>query len=315
MTNETPVTARKRVAVGSRTSPLSLAQTEEILGPLRALHPDKDFVIVPIATEGDRRKDAPLLSMARGMFTKQIEVSLIDGEIDFAVHSTKDLPATLPDGLTLAAFGERQDPRDVLADRWGLPLRELPLGARLGTSSPRRTAQLKAIRSDLEILPIRGNVGTRLDKAGGVDYDGVVLAAAGLARLGRLDEVSEYLSPDVFTPEAGQGSLAVEARSSDVEMLAMLATIDHKPTNAEVTSERAFVQTIGGGCKVPVAVHAQIDGSLLRIAAMAALPDGSRVFRVKVTADASDPASAGSKAATALLETGAQEIVARGADQ
>ena len=275
------MTAPKRVKVGSRTSPLSLAQTEEILRPLRALEPDREFVVVPITTGGDKNKDAPLLSLGRGMFVKEIEQALLRGEIDLAVHSAKDMTSTVPDGLTIGAFGERKDPRDVLVNRWSLPFLELPSGARLGTSSPRRTAQLNALRDDIEILPIRGNVGTRIAKAASDEYDGVVLAAAGLVRLGMQGQVSEYLSPDVCIPEVGQGALAVEARASDSEVLELLARIDHKPTSTAVVAERAFLEKLGGGCQVPVAAYARLEGSELDISAMAALPDGSRIFRVR----------------------------------
>ena len=307
--------ARKRLGVGSRSSPLSLKQTEEVLRPLRLAHPDIEFVIVLITTDGDRHKTAPLLSMARGMFAKEIENALLNEEIDFAVHSAKDLTTTLPDGLVLAAIAERKDPRDVLVNRWGLPLEKLPPGARLGTSSPRRTAQLRAVRPDLDILPIRGNVDTRLNKATGDEYDGVVLAAAGLERLDRLSEVSEYLSPDICIPEAGQGALAVEARASDTEVLGVLAGADHRPTSTAVRAERAFLQAIGGGCTVPVAAYAQIAGDELNISAMAAVPDGSRLFRIQVSSGADDAESAGHKAAQALIDTGAAEIVARGTQE
>ena len=306
------MTASKRVIVGSRTSSLSLAQTEEILRPLRALYPNTEFVIVPITTDGDRHKNAPLLSMARGMFAKEIELALENREIDMAVHSAKDLTSTLPDGLVLGAIGERKDPRDVLVNRWNSPFLELPPDARLGTSSPRRTAQLKALRPDIEILPIRGNVGTRLEKARSKEYDGVVLAAAGLLRLGRQDEISEYLEPDVCIPEVGQGALAVEARTESSEILQMLSRVDHRPTSIAVRSERAFLQAIGGGCTNPVAAHARLDGDDLHIVAMAALPDGSRVFRVRVTGDTDNPESAGRLAVEALTRAGAGEIIAGG---
>ena len=305
------MTTRKRVTVGSRTSPLALAQTEEILRPLRVLHPDTEFMIVPITTGGDRRKNAPLLSMARGMFVKEIELALLNREIDFAVHSAKDLPSALPDGLTLAAFGPRQDPRDVLVNRWGLPYRELPSGARIGTSSPRRTAQLKAYRPDVEILPIRGNVGTRVEKARGDQYDGVVLAAAGLVRLGSQGEISEYISPDICIPDVGQGALAVEVRASDSDIVGMLAGVDHHATSTAVTAERAFLETIGGGCQVPVAAYAQLDGAELHISTMAAVPDGSEIYRVQVTCDTSEPRLAGHQAAEALMDAGARHIVGR----
>ena len=305
------MSAPRRVAVGSRTSPLSLAQTEEILEPLRKLHPSVSFDVVPITTSGDRNKSAPLLSMARGMFVKEIEAALLTREIDFAVHSAKDVPALLPDGLVLAAFGPRQDPRDVVINRWSAPFTELPAGARIGTSSPRRISQLKALRPDVELLPIRGNVGTRVEKASGDDFDGVVLAAAGLLRLGLQDRISEYLSPDVCTPDAGQGALAVEARASDADIIEMLGTIDHTPTNVTVTAERAFVEAIGGGCQVPVAAYATLDEDELRISVVAAVPDGSRVFRVRTAGDARDPIAVGRAAAEALMKTEASEIITR----
>ena len=303
----------KRVKVGSRTSPLSHAQTEEVLRPLRRLYPDTEFEIVPIVTVGDRRKSAPLLSMDKGMFVKEIEASLLDGEIDLAVHSAKDLTAELPRGLVLGAFGERQDARDVLVDRWGATLGELPEGARIGTSSPRRTAQLRAARPDLQVLPIRGNVGTRLEKARGDEFDGVVLAAAGVARLGRSEEISEYLEPEVCTPEVGQGALAVEARDDRLQILGMVAQIDHMATSTAVRCERAFLQAIGGGCRVPVTAYARLDGGELHILAMAAIPDGSRVFRVTLVREAAEPESAGRQAAKALEDQGAREIIAEGA--
>ena len=300
---------RLKVTVGSRASPLSVAQTEEVLSQLRTHYPDTEFAVVSITTGGDRRKEAPLLSLGRGTFVKEIELALIDGEIDIAVHSAKDLPASLPEGLTLAGTVPRQDPRDALIDRWGLALMELPPGARLGTSSPRRIAQLMALRPDLAVLPIRGNVGTRIEKAGGTDYDGVVLAAAGLLRLGRQSEISEHLTPDTFTPDVGQGTLAVEVRAEDSRTIEMLRAIDHGPTSLALQAERGFLAALGGGCQVPVAAYARLDGEQLHIAAMAAVPDGSRIFRTEATYDADDAAAAGEGAAEALLATGAREII------
>ena len=293
---------------------MSLAQTEEVLAPLRTAFPDVEISVVPITTGGDRRKEAPLLSMPRGMFAREIEVALLEGRIDLAVHSAKDLPAELPDGLGIAALTQRRDPRDVLVNRWRLPLSQLPSGARLGTSSPRRTAQIKALRPDLEVVPIRGNVGTRLEKAKGEGYDGVVLAAAGLERLGLQDEVCEYFSPDRFTPEVGQGALLVETRTSDSRVSGMLSRVDHHPTNAEVTSERAFLAEVGGGCRIPVAAYAVLEDNALEISAMAVTPDGGRIFRSRTTHDAARPAAAGREAAEALMAAGASEIVSGGAD-
>lgn len=265
--------------------------------------------MVRITTGGDRNKDAPLLSMERGMFVRDIEQALLAGEVDFAVHSAKDVPISLPDGVTVRAAGRRKDPRDALVNRWGAPLSGLPPGARLGTSSPRRTAQLKAARPDIELLPIRGNVGTRLDKAGGPDYDGVVLAAAGLQRLGRTGEVAELLAPEVCTPDVGQGTLAVEARSGDAEILDMLGRLDHPPTTRALAAERAFLAALGGGCKSPVAAYARPSGRGLRVYAMAATPDGGRVVRVALSFPDGDAASVGSRVAEELMKAGAAEFV------
>ena len=303
------MTALRRVTVGSRRSPLSRAQTEEVLSRLRTHLSDVNFIVLSISTDGDRNKETPLQDLERGTFVKEIELALLNGEIDMAVHSAKDLPAQLPDGVVLAGIGRRQDARDVQVNKWGLPLMELPAGARLGTSSPRRTALLKEMRSDLRTLPIRGNVGTRLDKARGEEYDGVVLAAAGINRLGRESEITEYLPPDRFTPDVGQGTLAVEARADDADTIEMLAMIDHQPSKSALQAERAFLAALGGGCTVPVAAYARLEGDRLDVSAMAALPDGSRVFRARVTGDATDAESAGRQAAEALLETGASGII------
>ena len=297
------------VLVGSRSSPLAVAQTDEVLSLLRRRFPDREFSVVPMATLGDKNKEAPLLSMEKGMFVKEIERALLDGEIDLAVHSAKDLTADLPDGLTIRAAGRRQDARDIQVNRWGLRLAELPMGARLGTSSPRRAAQIRALHPDLRVVDIRGNVGTRLEKAGRDDYDGVVLAAAGLVRLGRQAEVTEYLVPETVTPEVGQGTLAAEARSDDGDMIEMLAAIKHRPTSTALEVERSFLNALGGGCRVPVTAYARLEEGLIDVLAMAGLPDGSKVFRRRLSCDASDPRGAGEAAAEALLADGAAEIV------
>ena len=306
---------RTDVRVGCRTSPLSLAQTEEILARLRPAHPDRRFLVVPVTTGGDRRKEAPLLSLGRGAFARDIETALLDGEIDFAVHSAKDVPSLLPAGLTLATFGERRDARDVIVSASGETLAQMPGGSRLGTGSPRRAAQIAALRPDVRVVPVRGNVGTRVAKTKGSDYDGVVLAAAGLLRLGMEDEITEYLSPSVCTPDVGQGALAVEARSDDGEMLEMLAAVDHPPTTLAVIAERAFLARIGGGCRVPVAAYARLVRGRLRLSTMAALPDGSRLFRIDLECDPADPQLAGRRAAERLMAAGAAGILTRGAAQ
>ena len=242
------------------------------------------------------------------MFVKEIELALLSGEIDIAVHSAKDMPATLPAGLAIAAFPEREDARDVLVNRWNAPLSELPSGARLGTSSPRRTAQIKAARPDLEVLPIRGNVDTRLQKAASNEYDGAVLAAAGILRLGRHSEISAFLSPTECVPDVGQGALAVQVRESDDEMVDFVQAIDHAPTSAAVRAERAFLLAMGGGCAMPTAAYAEIKDGNLRILGMVAKPDGSEIYRVSETYDCANPEEAGISIAALLLEAGGTRI-------
>lgn len=302
------------VRVGSRASKLAMAQTEEVVRALRSLWRDRRFEIIPVVPDGDRRKAAPLLSLGRGTFVKGVEERLLAGDVDIAVHSAKDMPSALPDGLSIAAFPKRGDARDALVNRWGAALDEMPSGARVGTSSPRRAGQILAARPDIRIVPMRGNVDARLERVANGDYDAAALAAAGLERLGRLDEVSHILPPAICVPDAGQGALAVETRAGDAEMERLAAPLNDAPTWAAVTAERAFVETLGGGCRVPAAAHAvpRGDGETLQIRVMACLPDGSRVFRSEIRASASTPRDAGIQAANALLETGARGILGDG---
>ena len=303
------MTTLKQIKVGTRASPLSLRQTEEMLGVLRRLGGDVDFAVTTIRTRGDRNKEAPLASLGLGIFASEIEEALLQGEIDLAVHSLKDLPSELLEGLTLAAVGERADPRDVLADRWGLPLEELPTGARIGTSSPRRVALLRNLRRDIQIVPIRGNVETRLRKAQEEECDGVVLAAAGLARLEREGEIAQYLPPETFVPAVGQGALAVEVRTGDSRMMEVVAKADHQPTRVAVTAERSFLRAIGGGCKVPITAYGRLEGDRLHLYGMAGTEDGAHMFRAQITFDPKDPEAAGRALAQALLDSGASKII------
>ena len=302
----------RTVRVGSRSSPLALAQTEEILSLLRGRCADVEFEVVCLSTRGDRNTDAALSSLGRGAFVKDIELALLDGEIDFAVHSAKDVGPDIPDGLRILPVGERQDARDVLVSKSGLSLMGLPAGTRLGTGSPRRKAQIKAIRPDVEVLPIRGNVGTRLEKARGADYDGVVIAAAGLARLGRLSEATEFLDVEQVTPDVGQGTLVAEFRQDNEEMGVMLSSVVVDEVASAFRAERAFLDRIGGGCTAPVAAYGEIDGQRMRLFAMAATPDGTRIFRAQIEGDVKEAEELGRRAATTLLEAGASEIVRGG---
>lgn len=298
---------KRVVRVGTRGSALAIAQTEEVTLALGEAWPEVEFELVRITPVGDRRKSAPLLSLGRGAFAKGVEEWLLDGRVDMAVHSAKDMPTILPEGLIIAAYPERKDARDVIVNRFGAAFDELPAGATLGTSSPRRSGQLLAARADIEVVPIRGNVDTRMSRVG--DLDGVVLAAAGLERLGRIGEVTEFLDPGLCAPDAGQGALAVEVVAADEGMGEMVAAVNHAPTWAAVTAERAFVDAIGGGCRVPVAAYAVARGEYLDITTMACLPDGSRIYRDRIEASMSDAEAAGRMAARSLMETGAEAIV------
>ncbi len=305
----TSLIARKKVVIGSRASALSRAQTDEVACRLRQAHPGIVVHTVTLSTRGDRNKSAPLLSMERGMFVKEIEAALLNGEIDIAVHSAKDMPTAMPEGLVVAAYTEREDARDVLVNRWGLKLYELPQGARLGTSSPRRIAQLKAVRPDLQYPPVRGNVDTRIRKAQGADYDGVVLAAAGIIRLGRAAEISAFISPQLCVPDVGQGALAVQVRASDEAMRELVGTIDHQITAEAVRAERTFLMAMGGGCTVPTAAYATIQGDELHLTAMVANPDGCRLIRIVRAYERSQPEAAGRAVARAMMRQGAGEIL------
>ena len=255
-----------------------MTQTRLVSDALARAWPQLHFEIQAIRTEGDRLAHVSLSKIGgRGIFVKEIEHALLAGKIDLAVHSLKDLPSTLPSGLTIAAIPLREDARDVLIARNGLPLTALPPGATLATSSPRRFAQLRAARPDLRFVDLRGNVDTRLRRLHAGDFDAIVLAAAGVLRLGRGGEVTEYLPLDLCLPAVGQGALAVEVRADDADLLKLLSAVDHPRTRAAVTAERAFLRTLGGGCRVPIAAYADVspDGTMLRLHGRILAPDGS----------------------------------------
>ena len=297
------------IRIGSRGSALARVQTDEVVEALKEAWPEISVEIVVITPDGDRRKAVPLQSLGRGTFVKGLEEPLLNRDIDLAVHSAKDMPSELPSGLAIVAYPERKDPRDVIVNRWEAGFQDLPAGTRLGTSSPRRTGQLLSARPDLEFVPIRGNVDTRLSRVGEDGIDGVVLAAAGLARLGWQDRVSEYLDPDLCIPDAGQGALAIEGRVDDSEVAELLEEINHPATWSAVTAERAFVEATGGGCRVPVAAYATESSGTLDVRTMACLPDGSQIFRSSVEMPGDDPIGAGQEAARALETTGAKKIM------
>ncbi len=297
------------VRVGTRASALARLQTDLVLERVRPLYPDLEFRVITVTTHGDANQAAPLAGMGLGVFVKEIEQQLIDGRLDMAVHSLKDMPTLLPEGLALSALLPREDPRDVLVNRFGRQLEQLPQGALIGTSSPRRQSQLLNSRPDLTVVPIRGNVETRLRKSEGEECDGAILAAAGLLRLGLADRVTEYLSPQRFVPPPGQGILAVETRADDDRMADILRAVDHAATRYAATAERAFLERLGGGCQVPVGAFAQSEGDLMNLTVFLGSPDGQQTFLAKVRGLTRSPHQLAADAHLAIVERGGGRLI------
>ena len=259
---------------------MALRQSEGVAEELREACPDLTISLVRIHTRGDRRPDAPFLEMGeKGLFVKEIEESLLRGDIDLAVHSMKDLPTELPAGLCLGAITAREDPRDCLLSREGLSLEELPAGALVGTSSLRRQAQLKNFRGDLQIKPLRGNLDTRIRKLNTGEWNAILLAAAGLHRLGLQDLITQYISPEICLPAAGQGALGVELRENDRDLWAAIQVLHDEESACVTLAERAFLRKLGGGCQVPIGVLGEIQSGILHLRGMICTPDGEKVVR------------------------------------
>jgi len=291
--------------IGSRGSVLALWQAEHVKARLGAL--GHDVAIVVITTTGDRVQDRRLQSVGgKGAFLKEIEEALAADEVDLAVHSLKDVPTTLPDGLRLVAILERADPRDVILSA-GAGLDALPAGSRVGTTSLRRRAQVRARRPDLDVQDLRGNVDTRIRKLREGACDAILLARAGLVRLGRAEEATEVLDPDVILPAPGQGAIAIECRASDARTAAAVATLDHAATARAVAAERAFLAALHGGCNVPLGAYAEPDALGLRLRGLVAREDGSRILRGEKRG--SDPLELGRALAEELLAQGAAELL------
>ena len=303
---------RGRIVVGTRGSPLALAQAERAVEQLRSNHPDIDVDIRVVTTTGDASQETPLAELGLGVFTKELEMALLNKSIDVAVHSLKDMSATMPEGFTIAAVLEREDPCDVLVSRSGARLAELPAGAVIGTSSPRREALVRALRPDLAVTGVRGNVGTRIRKMQDGQYDALVLAAAGLVRLGRESEATERLDPLRFIPAVGQGAIALQSRTDDAGLLGMLTALDHSETRAAVTAERAFLRAMGGGCRTPMGAYGVVRDGRLSVSGMAASVDGEQSFRATVEGAASEAEALGDALARRLLEDGASELLTEG---
>lgn len=308
----------KSLRIGSRGSPLALTQTGIVRDAIAAANPGLAVEIEIIRTTGDRQQEwaappsDPQAGAGKGIFVKEIEEALLERRVDVAVHSLKDLPTDVTEGLVIAATPRREDPRDVLIARDRLTLLTLPSGARVGTGSPRRISQLRLVRPDLAFVPIRGNVDSRLRKVREGDLDAVVLAAAGLRRLGLLDPTWAPLPSDLCLPAVAQGALAIQARAGDERVRAILEPIHDAETAACVEAERAFLAGLGGGCQVPVAALAVIEGGTLRLSGVVCDPEGTRIIRVRSEGAPADASKIGREAAGSAIAGGAAELIGSG---
>ena len=295
-----------RLRIGSRGSQLALWQANHISALLRERGHEVELEI--IKTTGDKITDVALAKVGtKGMFTKEIEEALAEGRIDLAVHSLKDLPTEVPPGFEIAAVTTRENPRDVFCSRKYKSIEDLARGARVGTSSLRRQAQLKAVRPDLDIYPLRGNVDTRLRKLEAGEYDAIILAAAGLNRLGKTEFVRQIIPAEVMCPAAGQGALGIEIRAGDAATRQHLAFLDDAAARATTTCERALLNKLGGGCQVPIGAFAELRNGRLHLEAIVADPDGSKVLRE--SRDGTDPVQLGESVGDALLQRGGDAIL------
>jgi len=293
------------LTIGSRGSQLALWQARWIKARLE--EEGQACRIEIIRTTGDKITDVPLAQVgSKGLFTKEIEEALLRGDVDLAVHSMKDLPTELPAGLMIAAVPAREDPRDALV---GKKLNDLAAGSKVGTSSLRRAAQLRALRPDLRVESLRGNLDTRLRKIDEGRYDAIVLAAAGLKRMGWDNRIAEVLSTDYMCPAVGQGALAIETRADQGDAERICRGLDHAETRLAVAAERALLAALGGGCQVPIGAYAQVDGDEIHLTAVVCTPDGDRLLRRNASGATIDPEALGNRLGQELLEAGADEIL------
>ncbi len=300
------------VRIGTRGSRLALWQAEWVQKAIEQQWPETATELVIIKTTGDKILDVPLAKVGgKGLFVKEIEEALINGGIDLAVHSMKDMPAELPHGLCIGAVPERENPFDAFLSRDNMLLADLPHGAQVGTSSLRRSSQLLYQRPDLNILPLRGNLDTRLKKLACGDLDAIVLATAGLNRLGLNHHITSTLSPDAMLPAVGQGALCIESRTNDAPTSEVITCLDHPATHLAVIAERAFLHRLEGGCQVPIAAHATLDKEELELTGLVAELDGSRLIKAKATGPYDQAPVIGRKLAEKLLTQGAGAILER----
>jgi hydroxymethylbilane synthase len=299
--------------IATRKSQLALWQAEHVAGLLRETHPGLQIELVPLLTQGDRIQDRSLAAIGgKGLFIKELEVAIEDKRADIAVHSMKDVPADLPHGLTIGAVLKRADPRDALVTTSGIArLEDLPRGAIVGTSSLRRQAQLYALRPDLKIESLRGNVDTRIRKLDAGGMDAIVLACAGLVRLGLESRITARLDPKVCLPAVTQGVIGIECRRSDTRTAGLLQALEHPATRRLMDAERAFAARLGGSCQSPIAAYAELDADLITLRGLVAEPDGSRLLRDSVSGYAENPVALGRQLAERILAAGAGPLLER----
>ncbi|MCB1923178.1 MAG: hydroxymethylbilane synthase [Gammaproteobacteria bacterium] len=298
------------VRIATRKSPLAMWQAEHVAAALRQAHPGLAVEILGMTTQGDKILDTPLAKIGgKGLFVKELEQGMLNGEADIAVHSMKDVPVELPEGLHLAVILEREDPRDAFVSNHHASLVSLPEGARVGTSSLRRQCQLADRRPDLEIVPLRGNVNTRLRKLDDGEYDAIILAAAGLLRLGFAERIRSFIDTDDSLPAIGQGAIGIECRSDDARINALLAPLHHADTAACVRAERAMNHRLEGGCQVPIGGHATLADGELFLRGLVGTVDGSEIVRAEIRGPQAQAEQLGKSLAEELLEHGAAQIL------
>jgi hydroxymethylbilane synthase len=300
---------RKYLRIATRKSPLARWQANMVKDQLEKRYPFMQIELIFFITEGDRHVEGALGTGGKGLFVKELEMALLNEQADIAVHSMKDVPMELENGLMLAVIYQREDPRDVLISKSGKNLKQLPLSATIGSSSLRRQSQLLAVRSDLKVGVLRGNVGTRLDKLTVGEYDAIVLAAAGLIRLEKTAYISEYFSTNFFLPAPGQGALGIECRLDDVETRALISVLNHNSTYLCVMAERALSRQLGGSCQVPIAAYAECLESHIRLRGLVARPDGSLFIKVEKYGAMDEAETLGIVAAKELIDQGADSIL------
>lgn len=300
----------REIIVGTRDSALALWQTHWVVDNLKRLNPEYTFKIIEMKTQGDKILDVALAKIGdKGLFTKELEVAMIEKEIDMAVHSMKDLPTKLPEGLTIGAICERFDARDVVVSDKGYTIDTLPQGAKVGTSSLRRSAQLLKHRPDLDIFPLRGNLNTRMAKLEKENFDAIILAAAGIERLGWSDRITERITYDVCLPAVGQGSIGIEIREDDAEVLKVVQTLNHFASEKAILAERSMLRKLEGGCQIPIGSIGRINGENMTLDGVVASLDGKNVLRTVVEGPVADAEKLGQALAEKLIAMGANEIL------